>query len=214
MKKLFSLFIAGTLFMSAGFAQDLGKIYYGVKGGYNYIRTNYTAAKTNAVHGGYIGFMMKIPFDNRFHFNSQVDLNYLGMKCDTLPKKLLSKVSEVQLRVMPLLQIDFKKPEENKSTLFVQFGPSLGFGLKGNQTKQDAAGVPTDGKLKYGFAEYGKFDASMHLGFGYEATGGFRLLVDYAYGLSNMNNADDGNKLKYSTISAGIGYWFGKNKSK
>lgn len=214
MKKLFSLFIAGTLFMSVGFAQDLGKIYYGIKGGYNYIRTTYSAAKTNAVHGGYIGFMMKIPFDNRLHFTPQVDLNYRGMKCDTLPKKVLSKVSEIQLRVMPLLQIDFKKPEENKSTLFVQFGPSLGFGLKGNQTKQDAAGVPTDGKLKYGFAEYGKFDASMHLGFGYEATGGFRLLLDYAYGLSNMNNADDGNKMKYSTISAGIGYWFGKNKSK
>jgi len=214
MKKLFSLFIAGTLFMSAGFAQDLGKIYYGIKGGYNYVRTTYSAAKTNAVHGGYIGFMMKVPFDGRLHFTPQVDINYRGMKCDTLPKKVLSKVSEVQLRVMPLLQIDFKKPEENKSTMFVQFGPSLGFGLKGNQTKQDAVGTPTDGKLKYGFTEYGQFDANWHVGLGYEAVGGFRLLVDYAYGLSNMINTDDGPKLKYHTISAGVGYWFGKNKSK
>ncbi|MBK8089699.1 MAG: hypothetical protein IPK31_18215 [Chitinophagaceae bacterium] len=87
MKKIFSLFIAGTLFMSAGFAQDLGKIYYGVKGGYNYVRTTYSAAKTNAVHGGYIGFMMKVPFDNRLHFTPQIDINYRGMKCDTLPKK-------------------------------------------------------------------------------------------------------------------------------
>jgi hypothetical protein len=214
MKKLFSLFIAGALFMSAGFAQDLGKIYYGVKGGYNYVLSAYSASETNAVHGGYIGFMMKVPFDNRLHFTPQIDLNYRGMKADSLPKKQWSKVTEFQVRLMPLLQIDFKHPDKKANTMFVQFGPSLGFGMKGDQTKQDEAGVPTDGKLKYGFSDYGMFDASWHAGIGYESTGGFRLLFDYAYGLSNMINTDFGPKLKYHTISAGVGYWFGKSKSK
>jgi hypothetical protein len=213
MKQLFALLLACTLMMSAAFTQDLGKIYYGVKGGYNYVLTTYSAAKTNTVHGGYIGFMMKVPFDNHLHFTPQIDLNYRGMKSDTLPKKEFSKVTELQVRVMPLVQIDFKHPDQKANTMFVQFGPSLGFGITGNQTKQNVAGTPADAKLKYGFNEYGMFDASWHTGFGYETTGGFRLLVDYAYGLSNMINTEFGPKLKYHTVSAGIGYWFGRNKA-
>lgn len=214
MKKKLSLLIACTLLMSVGFAQDLGKIYYGVKAGYNYVLSAYSASKTNAVHGGYAGFMMKVPFDNRLHFAPQIDLSYRGMKADSLPKKEWSKVTELQVRLMSLLQIDFKHPDKKANTMFAQFGPSLGFGMKGKQVKQDEAGVPASGKLKYGFSDYGMFDASWHAGIGYESTGGFRLLVDYAYGLSNMINTDDGPKLKYHTISAGVGYWFGKNKSK
>ena len=212
MKKLFSLLIVSILFISVGLTQDLGKIYYGVKGGYNYVLSMYSAAKTNAVHGGYAGFMMKVPFDNRLHFTPQIDINYRGMKTDTLPKSQWSKVTEFQVRIMPLLQIDFKRPKEKTNTMFVQFGPSLGFGMIGNQTKEDNAGTPTSGKLKYGFSDYGMFDASWHAGIGYETTGGLRLLVDYAYGLSNMINTDGGPKLKYHAFSAGIGYWFGKNK--
>lgn len=198
--------------ISAVSAQDLGKIYYGFKGGYNYVRTMYSASPTTAVHGGYLGFMMKVPFDNRLHFTPQIDFNYRGMKASTEPPAVWSKVSEMQLRVMPLLQIDFQLPEKHSNTCFVQFGPSLGFGLMGRQTKQDNAGTPTDAKLKYGFSDYGMFDASWHAGFGFETTGGLRLLVDYAYGLSNMINTDDGPRLKYHAFSAGIGYWLGKQK--
>ncbi len=212
MKKLLSVLIACTLFASFGFSQDLGKIYSGIKGGYNYVLSNYSASKTSAVHGGYAGFMMKIPFENRLHFTPQIDINYRGMKADSLPKKELSKVTEFQVRVMPLLQIDFKHPDENANTMFVQFGPSLGFGIMGNQTKQDAAGTPVNAKLKYSFQAYGQFDASWHAGIGYETTGGLRLLADYSYGISNMINTDFGPVLKYHTISAGIGYWFGKKK--
>ncbi|MBY0478206.1 MAG: PorT family protein [Chitinophagaceae bacterium] len=214
MKKFISLLLVIVLFMSVSYAQGIGKIYYGVKGGYNYVLSAYTASKTNAVHGGYAGFMMKIPFENRLHFNPQIDINYRGMQADSLPKSQFSKVTEFQVRVMPLVQIDFKHPDENANTFFVQFGPSIGFGLTGDQTKQDAAGVPTSAKLKYGFQAYGKYDANWHAGLGYETNGGLRLLVDYAYGLSNMINTEFGPVLKYHTISAGVGYWFGKKKTK
>lgn len=210
MKKLFLLLFATTLFVTSVSAQDLGKIYYGVKGGYNFILSSYSVGKTKPMHGGYIGVMMKIPFDNRLHFSPQIDLSYRGMQTDSLTKNQLSKVTELQLRVFPLMQFDFKRPEENANTMFVQFGPSIGFGMIGNQTKQDNTGRPVDTKLKYGFEYYGQFDASWHAGLGYETTSGLRLLLDYAYGLSNMINTDEGPRLKYHTISAGIGYWFGK----
>lgn len=214
MKNLLLVLVVCTISVSYSYSQSIGKIHYGVKAGYNYVFSNFSASETKAVHGGYIGAMMKIPFENRLHFSPQIDINYRGMQTDSLPKNTYSKVKEFQVRVLPLVQIDFKHPDEKANTMFVQFGPSVGFGITGDQTKQDAAGVPANTKLKYGFQAYGQFDASWHLGIGYETTGGLRLLVDYGYGLSNMINTEFGPNLKYQTVSAGIGYWFGKKKEK
>ena len=212
MKSFFLLLTASTLFVTSASSQSLGKIYYGLKGGYNYSFTSYTAAETEGAHGGYAGVMMKIPFDNRLFFVPQIDFNYRGMKAKTLPANELSKVTELQIRVMPVVQIDFKHPDKNENTLFVMIGPSLGFGVGGKQVKQDQNGTPISGKLKYGFQDYGKYDASWHTGLGYETTNGLRLLLDYAYGLSNMMNRDGGPSIRFHTVSAGVGYWFGKKK--
>jgi hypothetical protein len=212
MKSFFLLLSACTLFAATASSQSLGKIYYGIKGGYNYSLTTYTAAESEGAHGGYAGVMMKIPFDNRLFFAPQIDFNYRGMKAKTLPANELSKVTELQIRVMPVVQIDFKHPDKNENTMFVMIGPSLGFGVGGKQIKQDQNGTPVSGKLKYGFQDYGQYDASWHTGLGYETTNGLRLLLDYALGLSNMMNRDGGPNLKFHTISAGVGYWFGKKK--
>ena len=210
-----SLLLTATicLFLSAAStAQTLGKIEYGIKAGYNHVFSKFSAAKTTGFSGGYAGVQMKIPFDNRLFFTPQVDLNYRGMKTNALPAGTYSKISEVQLRLMPLLQIDFKHPDKKENSLFVMLGPSLGFGLAGNQTKQDGAGVPQEGKLKYGFQHYGQYDASWHTGLGFETTSGLRLLVDYTFVFGNMINTDDAPGLRYHTVSAGIGYWFGRKK--
>lgn len=201
------------LFISAAsFAQTLGKIEYGIKGGYNHVFSTFSAAETEGFSGGYAGAIMKIPFDNRLFFTPQIDFNYRGMKSNALPAGTYSKLSELQVRLMPVVQIDFKHPSKNENTLFVMLGPSLGFGLTGNQTKQDGAGVPVNAKLKYGFQHYGRYDANWHTGFGYETTGGLRLLLDYTYGFGNMINTDEAPSLRYHSFSAGIGYLFGRKK--
>lgn len=211
--KSFLLTTAICLFLSAAsFSQTLGKIEYGIKVGYSHVFSKFSAAKTNGFSGGYAGVMMKIPFDNRLFFTPQIDFNYRGMKTNALPLNSYSKLNEVQFRLMPVVQIDFKHPSKNENTMFVMTGPSLGFGLTGKQTKQDGAGVPANAKLKYGYQHYGMYDASWHAGLGYETTGGLRLLVDYTYGLGNMINTDDAPSLRYHTFSAGIGYWFGRKK--
>lgn len=212
MKKFFLLITAVTLFSTLCYAQDLGKVYFGIKGGYNYEMAGYSAAKTTPTHGGYAGIMLKVPFENRLHFVPQIDVNYRSMSARSLPPKTFSEISEWQCRVMPLLQIDFKKPDAHKNTCFVHFGPSLGFGITGQQTKQDENGVAATGKLKYGFMDYGQFDASAQFGFGYETAGGFRVLLDYTYGLSSMINTDDAPLLKFNAVNFSIGYWFRKNK--
>lgn len=210
--KSFLLTAAICLFVSATYSQTLGKIEYGIKGGYSHVFSDFSASKTKGFSGGYAGVMMKIPFDNRLFFNPQIDLNYRGMNAKSLPLGTYSKISEVQLRLMPVVQIDFKHPSKNENTLFVMTGPSLGFGLIGKQTKQDGAGVPVKANLKYGYQHYGMYDASWHAGLGYETTNGLRILADYTYGLGNMINTDNGPSLRYHTVSVGIGYWLGRKK--
>ncbi len=210
MKSFFLLLISCTLFTSASKAQGLGKIYYGIKGNYSYVLAPYTLTKTEGTHGGDLGVMMKIPFDNRLFFTPQVDFNYRGMKAKTLVPNEFSKISELQFRVMPLVQIEFKHPDKKENTVFLSTGPSLGFGLLGQQTKQNQNGDPADRSLHYGFTRYGRYDAQWHLGLGYETTNGLRLLLNYSHGLGNMINTDGAGNLRYRVISAGIGYWFGK----
>ena len=214
MKKLIAL-IAFLISLSIfSKAQDMGHVLLGVKGGYNYSLSKYITNKSlpvKAVHGGYAGLMLKIPFDNRLFFVPQMDVSYRGMQTDSLQKNVYSSIKEFHLRVQPLLQLNFKHPESKSNTLFVQFGPSIGFGITGRQIKQDNANTPVSAKLRYGFKNYGRYDANWHTGIGYETTKGVRFLLEYAHGLGDMINTDDGPSLKYRNISIGIGYWLGKN---
>ncbi len=192
-------------------AQDFTKIRLGAKAGYNYSMSKFVTNKelpTKAISGGYVGAMLKIPFDGRLFFVPQIDFNYRGMQTDSLQPNQFSSVKELQVRVLPLLQIDFKHPDQKINTLFVQFGPSLGFGVNGKQIKQNGANVPVNANLRYGYQAYGMYDANWHTAFGYETIKGFRVLVEYVHGLGNMINTEDGPTLKYRTITAGVGYWF------
>ncbi len=192
-------------------AQDFTKIRLGAKAGYNYSLSKFVTNKelpTKAISGGYAGAMLKIPFDGRLFFVPQIDVNYRGMLTDSLQSNQFSEIKEWQVRVMPLLQIDFNHPDQKVNTLFVHFGPSIGFGINGKQTKQNLANVAAKADLKYGYQAYGRYDANWHIGFGYETTKAFRVLVEYAHGLGNMINTENGPTLKYRLISAGIGYWF------
>lgn len=213
MKKLIALttLLLCTCILSN--AQDMGHVLLGIKGGYNYSLSTYTTNKklpVKAVHGGYAGIMLKIPFENRLFFAPQIDVSYRGMQTDSLQKDVYSSIKEFHLRVQPLLQLNFKHPETKSNTLFVQFGPSIGFGMTGRQIKQDNANTPVSAPLRYGFKYYGRYDANWHTGIGYETTKGLRFLLEYAHGLGDMINTDNGPSLKYRNISIGIGYWLGK----
>ena len=212
--KQFFLVVAAAVFLSAGSkAQDLTNILFGIKAGYNLNFSSFITTKkvsSNPVHGGYAGVMMKIPFDNRLSFTPHLDLNYRGAETDVVEPSQYSSVKEFQMRVMPLLQIDFKHPDEKANSLFVHFGPSVEFGLKGKEVKQDAANMKQKGDLRYGYQRYGRYDASWHTGIGYETTGGVRVLLEYAHGLGNMINTENGGTIKYRSVSVGVGYWLGR----
>ncbi len=217
MNKFFSLFFLVQFFTLTVWSQDLGKVLFGLKAGYNINNANYITNKTLPVkwaHGGYGGVMLKVPFDNHLFFAPQMDITYRAMITDSLQKNEYSQITEWHMRIAPLLQIDFTNPAKNTNTFFFQFGPSIGYGLTGNQVFQDAANVPVKKKLKYGFNAYGRYDANAHAALGYETKRGFRLMLEYVYGLGNMINTIDKGTLKYRTMSIGIGYLPAKNRKK
>ncbi|HEX4957718.1 MAG TPA: porin family protein [Lacibacter sp.] len=213
MKQFFAVFLCTVILTVASKAQDLTNILFGIKAGYNLHFSSFITTQkvpSNLFHGGYAGVMMKIPFDNRLSFTPHVDFNYRGTSTDSIQANQFSSIKEFQMRVMPLLQIDFKHPDDKSNTLFVHFGPAIEFGITGTQVKQDASNVKQSRSLHYGYQRYGRYDASWQTGIGYETTGGFRVLLNYAHGLGNMINTEGGGTIKYRTVSLGIGYWLGR----
>ncbi|HMO33742.1 MAG TPA: porin family protein [Lacibacter sp.] len=198
-------------------AQDLGPTRLGLRGGY---QAGFAAFKlpssqaTNLHHGGYAGIFLKIPFDNHLFFKPVMDVAYRGMDVKEPVANQFSRINELQWRVAPLLQIDFTYPATGKGTWFVHFGPSIGFGLSGQQTKQSGSNQPESRSLRYGYQAYGRYDASAHVGLGYEGAGGMQLHVDYNHGLSNMINTELGPSLKYRSVSLGLALSVGGKKGR
>lgn len=189
------------------FAQDAERVIWALRLGYSANQAVFKIPQTQAtqrVDGGYFGLQLKIPFDNRLYFKPLVDLHYRGMKLQTAIPNEFSSITEAQIRVAPLLHLQLTGKKNKPGALFIQAGPSFGFGVWGRQTRQNNNNTPETQKLKYGFQAYGRYDFTLHAGLGIETRGGFQLHVDYNHGLSNMINTEFGPVLKYRYLSAGI----------
>ncbi len=196
-------------------AQDFGKVEKGISLAFQNDGSMYEKGisyPTKLQLGGHAGFMLKIPFDYHVFFVPQADLNFRQFQQKKpVPNEYFS-ISEWQLRLAPMLQIDFSKAEMN--TFFLQFGPSFGYGLKGKQTSINNSGIEESRSLKYGYQAYGRYDVSAHAIFGYETTSGLRLAAEYVYGLGNMINTEMAARLKYRTIAIEFGYLLGRKSKK
>ena len=214
MRKKYWLAIITIFNLQFSDAQDLGPIRKGIHiaiqtDGSFYQTTETQPTKWNV--GGHAGFFLKIPFDNRVFFVPQAELNYRRFQQKQKSSGELFLINEGQLRLSPTLQIDLK--QNGNTTIYFQFGPSIGFGLAGQQTTITNTGAEEKGKLRYGFQAYGRYDASAHAIIGLEKVRGFRFAAEYVYGLGNMINTELGPRLKYRTIALKVGYLLPRRKS-
>jgi len=194
-------------FLHFSHAQDLGVIHKGINIAFQADGSFYQSSGTQPSSlqlGGHAGFFLKIPFDNRVYFIPQADLNYRRFQQKQKKPGEFYQIDEAQVRIAPMLCVDLKQIK-NK-TLFFQFGPSIGFGLIGRQTKINTAGGEEKTSLRYGYQAYGRYDASAHAIIGVETGNGFRFSAEYIHGLGNMINTELGPLLKYRTFAVEIGY--------
>ena len=119
---------------------------------------------------------------------------------DTAAKSNSTSLHTIELA--PLVQINFSK---KASYLFVRFGPALDFALSGTE-RFDSAGIKNiERKMVFDFGVYSYATTSGILHLGYQHQSGFTIFAHYALGLSSLNNADGGPRIRHRVagISAG-----------
>ena len=163
------------------------------------------------------GIQMKVPFEGRLSFAPSVMYNLRGYKVKfdrpaSPPDSsaIDNNTSFHTFELAFLLQHDFNlKPGH----YFIRIGPSLDFVLVGNETFNTNMGTTVDRAMKFGFADYGAYLASMILQFGYEARNGLHFYAHYNHSLISMNNKDYGPRINNRAIGFSIGKYFKKKKA-
>src|SRR6188768_2793023 len=162
------------------------------------------------------GFQIKVPFEGRLSFAPSVMYNLRGYKVKfdrpaSPPDSsaIDNNTSYHTFELAFLLQHDFKlKPGH----FFFRAGPSLDFVLFGNETYNTNMNTTVDRPMKFSFADYGAYLASIILQFGYEAKNGLYCYAHYNHGLISMNNKDYGPRIDNRAIGFTIGKYFKKKK--
>ena len=160
------------------------------------------------------GFQIKVPFEGRLSFAPSVMYNLRGYKVKfdrpAFPpdsSAIDNNTSYHTFELAFLLQHDFNlKPGH----FFIRGGPSLDFILAGNETFNTNMNTTIDRPMKFSFGDYGAYLASVILQFGYEAKKGLFAYAHYNYGLSSMNNADNGPHIGNRAFGFTIGKYFKK----
>ena len=171
---------------------------------------------TDFKFGFQAGAGAKIEFDNRLYFSPAIYYSLKGYKVElkqgAYPPGLHAINNNTTVHTLEtafLLQYDFGN---SSSHFFLKAGPSLDFQLSGREKFDLDDGSKINRKMKYGFADYGRYAAAGILQIGYETAGNYIFYVHYAHGLSNLNNADEGPTVFYRVLGISIGKYFKKAK--
>lgn len=161
--------------------------------------------------GFILGAGAKIEFENHLYFSPAVYYSYKGYKVKfdqtAYPPDLTAIDNNTGIHTLEtafLLQYDFSK---DPSHFFIKLGPSLDFQLSGHEKFNRVDGSYVSRNMKYDFASYGRYAASAIVHAGYESRL-FILSGYYEYGLTDLNNADNGPSIKYRIAGITISRYF------
>lgn len=172
---------------------------------------------TDTKYGFHLGGVFKVPFEGRLYFTPSAFYSMKGYKVafnqrayppDTLANDNNTTIHTFELAA--LLQIDFGKKENH---LFVRFGPSLDFQLKGKEKFNLKNGTLVNRDMPFGFDKYGHYGANLLLQFGYETKNGFSVAALYGHGIGSINNADYGPTIRHRVYGLSFGKYLSRGKS-
>jgi len=159
-----------------------------------------------------VGASCKIEFEKKLFFSPAVFYSYKGYKVvlnqAAYPpdiEAVKNNLSVHTLELAPMLEYDFSLSTRH---LFIKFGPSLDIQLSGREKISLINGSTVSRKMKYGFAEYGRYAGSAILQFGYQFSKDCFVQAYYSHGLADLNNADNGPSIKYRTFGIAAGKFF------
>ncbi|MBS1620666.1 MAG: PorT family protein [Bacteroidetes bacterium] len=171
---------------------------------------------TSNKYGFQLGMNFKVPFDNNLFFAPQVFYSLKGYKSTftqhVYPPDATATDNNTTIHTLELaalLQVDFSK---NPQHWFLRIGPTLDFQLFGHEKFHLLNSDYISRSMKYGFNEYGRYAANAMVQFGYESATGFSIYLNYGYGLTNINNVDDGPNIRHRVVGISFGKYFRNNK--
>lgn len=171
---------------------------------------------TNMKYGFQAGMQLKIPFDNKLFFAPAVFYSLKGYKVKlngfAYPPDVNAVDNNVTMHsveLAALLQFDLgNKP----SHFFIKAGPTLDFLLFGKEKFNLNSGGSVSRNMKWGPGEYGHYAANLVTQFGYESNSGLFVFAQYTYGLTTINNADNGPRIGNRIYGFSIGRYLKRKK--
>ncbi len=196
------------------------QVEFGLFGGPQATSANYkiqgTKQKTDYKFGFQIGGMMKVPFEGNLYFAPAAFYSMKGYKATfnkiSLPPDNFAVDNNTtfhNFELAGLLQYDFGT---NPDHFFIKAGPSLELQLFGNEKFNRSNDVPVDRKMKFGFADYGRYLFNFLTMFGYESSSGFTIYGQYSAGLANIINTDGGPTVRHNVFGISFGKYFNRKK--
>lgn len=214
MKLLFTAVVC-LLISYTSFSQNQFGIFAGPQATTAGYTINSIKQKNSYKIGFQAGATMKVPFEGNLYFAPAAFYSYKGYKVDFNqfvtppgPEALNNNTGIHTFEIAPMLQIDFGK---NANHFYVKGGPTLDFQLFGTE-KFDTVNGSVSRKMKWGYSNYGRFSANAIIQLGYETSSGFFLFGHYSFGLTSINNADFGPKIRHKVFGISIGKYLHKGK--
>lgn len=175
-----------------------------------------TKQKTDYKIGFQIGGMMKVPFEGNLYFAPAAYYSMKGYKA-TFNKASIppdnaaidNNTTFHNLELAGLLQYDFST---NPDHFYFKTGTSLDLQFFGKENFNRSNDEPVDRKIKFGFADYGRYLFNFLTQFGYENSNGFTIYGQYSVGLGNIINTEGGPTVRHSAFGISFGKYFNRKK--
>jgi len=172
--------------------------------------------KTDYKFGFQFGGMMKVPFEGNLYFAPAAFYSMKGYKATfnrvSFPPDSFAVDNNTtfhNFELAALLQYDFgTKPGH----FFLKAGPSLELQLLGTEKFNRSNDVAVDRKIRFGFADYGRYLFNFLTILGYETSSGFTIHGQYSLGLANTINTDGGPTVKHQAFGISFGKYFNRKK--
>jgi len=172
---------------------------------------------SEAKYGFHAGVGMKVDFEERLYFFPAISYSKAGYKVafnrQAIPPDSSAKDNNTSLHEVDLdlhLQVDLGK---QLGHFFLRGGPSFNIIASGKEKFHVNSGETIDRKMKLGlYSPYGRFLVSAVAALGYETASGFYVNLQYAHGLTSINNADDGPQILQRVIGLNMGIFLHSKK--
>lgn len=170
--------------------------------------------KTESKFGFYAGGTMRLQFEGNLFFSPAVFYSMKGYKVTlnraSFPPDSAAIDNDVTLHTFelaPMLQYNFS---DDESHFFIKAGPSIDIQLSGKETFNKTGGSSVSRKMKFSYADYGRFGANILLQLGYESSSGLIVFAQYTHGVGSIVNTDNGPLVLHRAMGISIGKYFNR----